>query len=79
MKTRIQKWGNSLALRIPKTFALETGLEPDSEVEITLVNGQLVIVPSLPTYTLESLLAKVTDKNTHSEIDMGGKMGSEEW
>lgn len=79
MKTRIQKWGNSLALRIPKTFALETGLEPDSEVEITLVNGQLVIVPSLPTYTLESLLAEVTDKNTHSEIDMGGKMGSEEW
>ncbi|MBZ0281094.1 MAG: AbrB/MazE/SpoVT family DNA-binding domain-containing protein [Anaerolineae bacterium] len=79
MKTRVQKWGNSLALRIPKTFALETGLEPDTEVEITLVNGQLVIVPSSPIYTLESLLAGITDRNSHAEVDMGGKIGSEEW
>ena len=34
MKTRIQKWGNSLALRIPKSFAHEVGLEQDSQVEV---------------------------------------------
>ncbi len=36
MKTRIQKWGNSLALRIPKSFALETGLEQDATVDVAL-------------------------------------------
>ncbi len=33
MKTRIQKWGNSLALRIPKSFAVETGLDQDVLVD----------------------------------------------
>lgn len=79
MKTRIQKWGNSLALRIPKTLALETGLEANAEVEIMLVNGQLVISSPPPAYTLESLLAGITDTNHHAEVDLGSKMGHEEW
>lgn len=47
MKTRIQKWGNSLALRIPKSFANEVGLESNALVELALVNGQLVVTPFL--------------------------------
>jgi len=45
MKTRIQKWGNSLALRIPRPFAEESNLHEDSPVDITLRNGKLVVVP----------------------------------
>ena len=60
MKTRVQKWGNSLALRIPKAFALEVGLQEDREVELSVQRGRLVVVPSaVPSYTLEELLAEV--------------------
>ena len=41
MEARVQKWGNSLALRIPKPFATEAGIEEDSSVRIELVEGRL--------------------------------------
>ena len=43
MKTRVQKWGNSLALRIPKSYAAEARLEPGASVELTLVDGSLIV------------------------------------
>jgi antitoxin MazE len=80
MQARIQKWGNSLAIRIPKAFAEEAGLETDSPVEITLYEGRLVISPRhKPKYTLEELLAQVTDDNIHEEIDTGPSVGNEAW
>ena len=45
MKTRVQKWGNSLALRIPKSFASEVGLKSESPVEVSMEDGKLVIAP----------------------------------
>ncbi len=80
MLTKIQKWGNSLALRIPKAFALDVQLEDDSVVEITLVDGQIIIKPvGSPAWTLEQLLAGVNDDNLHSEIDTGQAVGNEAW
>jgi len=80
MKSRIQKWGNSLAVRIPKPFAGEVGLEQDTAVEITLVDGKLVIAPlAEPTWTLEKLLAGVTQENLHGEVDSGPAVGREVW
>jgi antitoxin MazE len=79
MKTRIQKWGNSLALRIPKAFASEVGLEPDSEVDVTLVDGQIVIAPTAHTYTLDELLDGITKDNLHGEVNTGAPMGNESW
>jgi antitoxin MazE len=79
MKTRIQKWGNSLALRIPKTLAQETGLDAESEVELSLVNGQIVIAPTRPAYDLDDLLAQITDANRHSEVNTGAAVGHEVW
>ena len=80
MKTKVQKWGNSLALRIPKSFAAETQLEPDSEVDLSLVKGRLVITPILePNYSLEQLLAGVTEENIHAEVDTGTPVGKEIW
>jgi antitoxin MazE len=80
MKTRIQKWGNSLALRIPKSFAVEVGLEKDAPVEVSLVNGKLVITPvSEPELKLDDLLAQVTEENLHQEVDTGSAIGNEIW
>jgi antitoxin MazE len=80
MRARIQKWGNSLALRIPKAFAAEVQLEQDSLVDITLSDGAIVVSPvSEESYTLEQLLAGVTKNNIHREVDTGSPMGNEVW
>ena len=81
MRTRIQKWGNSLALRIPKSFADEVQLERGSLVEVSLADGKLLISPVKEEegITLEQLLAGVTEENLHSEIDTGEAAGIEIW
>jgi len=80
MLTKVQKWGNSLALRIPKAFALDARLENDSVVEVSWVDGQIVIKPvSTPAWTLEQFLAGVTSTNIHHETDTGEAVGNEVW
>jgi len=80
MKTRVQKWGNSLALRIPKSFAAEVGLDSNSPVEMSLRDGKLVVVTSeKPRFTLRQLLAQVTEENLHHEIDTDRAVGGEVW
>jgi antitoxin MazE len=80
MKTHVQKWGNSLALRIPKSFASEIGLERETPVEVTLANGKFVIMPiPKPKFTLKQLLAKVNKENLHREVETGPATGNEVW
>lgn len=80
MKTRVQKWGNSLALRIPRSFAHEVGLQNQTPVEVALADGKLVISPvTRPDPTLEQLLAGVTDENLHREVAPGSSAGNETW
>jgi antitoxin MazE len=80
MRTRIQKWGNSLAVRIPKSFAAEVGLVDDSVVDVRVVDGQVVVVLVSPVpYTLDALLADVTDDNLHHEVPTEPAMGDEVW
>jgi len=80
MKTQVQKWGNSLALRIPKPFAEEVGLAPNSVVEVSLAQGKLVIAPVIkPRYTLKQLLKRVNKRNLHLEVDSGPAVGKEAW
>jgi len=79
MLTKVQKWGNSLAVRIPSAFAKEIGLYPDTEVELKLEDNRLVIVPNNRKKQLEKLLKQITPENLHSEVDWGKKSGKEEW
>ena len=80
MKTRVQKWGNSLALRIPKSFANEIGLQRESSVEVSLNEGRLIVTPvSKPKPTLKQLLAKISKDNLHREVDTGTAVGNEVW
>lgn len=78
METRVQKWGNSLALRIPKPFATQIGLEPNSPVELSIRGTELVIAPvKSPGLKLDDLLAQVTEHNLHDEVDTGPAVGGE--
>lgn len=80
MLTKIQKWGNSLALRIPKAFALDAQLEDDSLVEISIVEGQIIITPIVePNWTLEDLLAGINKNNIHHVVETGLAVGNEVW
>ena len=80
MKTRVSRWGNSLALRIPRSLAVKAGLVENSPVELLLVEGKLVISPLHQVeYSLEQLLAQVTEENVHYEIDTGPAVGEEVW
>lgn len=80
MNAKIQKWGNSLGLRIPKPFADEVGLREASEVELSLAEGALVVRPlGRPRYSLDALLEGVTARNRHDEISVGAPIGRESW
>lgn len=77
MKTRVQKWGNSLAIRIPRTYADQVRVGVESPVEISVQEGALVVRP-LQT-SLEDLLEQITEENIHSEAEFGAPVGRERW
>ena len=81
MLAKIQKWGNSLALRLPKALAEEADVQLDSAVEITVRDHAIVIEPvrAKRKYDLEELLAGVKPGNLHGETDFGGPVGKEVW
>lgn len=80
MQTKIQRWGNSLGLRIPRSFAEEAGVAAGSEVDLSIQDGRLVVKPARRRkYRLEDLLRKITAKNLHAEVDTGGPVGREVW
>jgi len=78
MQTKIQKWGNSLALRIPKSFALDMNIKQNKFVDISIGDGKLIITPiTEKEYSLKELLAGVSEDNLHGEIDTGIPVGKE--
>lgn len=81
MKSKIQKWGNSLAIRIPKSFAVQTEIGQHSVIDLSVSDGKIIVEPEKkkPKYTLEGLLDNVTEENLHGEIDFGKPVGKEIW
>ena len=79
MRTKVQKWGNSLAIRVPRPFAEELGLQNDSDVDLLLEKRELVIKPVAQRYALRELLSRVTDDNLHREVATGAPVGDELW
>ena len=76
---RVTRWGNSLAVRIPKALAEQTRIEEGSEVELAVADGVLTIRPLALSYRLDELLAQITPENRHDEVDWGGPRGKEAW
>lgn len=79
MRVQIQKWGNSLALRIPKAFAKETHIENNTVVDLSLDNDHLIISPidELEEYSLSALLSDIDEDNMHEAVDFGLPAGEE--
>ena len=81
MRIRVQKWGNSLAVRIPKVFAAEVCLKSGALVDLSLADGKLLLQPveEDPIPTLDELLSGLTPESLHGEIDWGPPVGRETW
>lgn len=80
MRTKVQKWGNSLALRIPKVYADEIRIEANASIDMTMKDGVLIITPVVENQSaFEKLLAGVTEENIHHEWDTGPAEGEELW
>lgn len=71
MTTTVQKWGNSLAVRIPTNIAEQAAIEQGSEVEIQVNEQCITLIPKRRKPTLDELLAMITPENRHAEIDFG--------
>ena len=80
MQTKVQKWGNSLAVRIPKPFVKEAHLAYGTSVDLSVDDGKIVINPlAEPVYCLADLLKSVTKRTLHAEVDTGDAVGREAW
>ncbi len=80
MRSQVQKWGNSLALRIPKAVASHLGLSSGSELELSIEGDRLVVKPvSSWRERLKTMMEQVEDDQLHPEIDFGGPVGNEFW
>jgi antitoxin MazE len=82
MKNRVQKWGNSLAVRIPRSFAKALGWEENAPVAMSLEDGSLIIKTDRErAWDLDALMSGVTDENIHppweEESPVAGKPGGE--
>ena len=81
METNIQKWGNSLGVRLPKQIALNQSLKEGSRVLVTetATGISIEIVKKPNNYSLAELLKGITKNNIHTEIDWGNSVGNEIW
>lgn len=77
MHTVVQKWGNSLGIRIPSLYVKELNLKNGHSVEITEEDGKIVIVPLKK--SLEEMLSRVTNENIHKSVETGVSVGKEQW
>ena len=78
MQTKIKKWGNSLALRIPKLLALDANLKQNELVELSIDKGSIIITPiNEKKYSLGKLLKGVSKNNLHGEFNTGAPVGKE--
>lgn len=78
--TTVQKWGNSLAVRIPHAIAERISIQQGSEMELSVFDDlKIQLVPKKKVPTLEELVAKITPENRHAEIDFGRPEGNESW
>lgn len=80
MITKVQKWGNSLAVRIPRSVAQDTQLKPGEAVNMASRDGQIVIVAiRQQSFKLNDLLKGITSRNRHEEVATGNAVGREVW
>ncbi len=80
MISTVQKWGNSMAVRLPKALVQATALEQGTRVTIEVKEGRIVVTPvRTPAYRLEELVRGITRRNWHRAVETGSPRGREAW
>jgi antitoxin MazE len=79
MSAIIAKWGNSLAVRIPQNVAKEMNLSEGVELDLSVVDGAIIIKPAQKRYTIDDLVEGITADNLHAEISSSAPVGNEFW
>ena len=82
MRRRVQRWGNSLAVRIPASVAEDCALAEGASVEVRVEEGRILLVPearSRRVYTLEELVSTISRRNRHPSVTSGRRVGREAW
>ena len=79
MHTQVGKWGNSLAVRIPVTYAKDLDLKEGMDLDVSLVEGGMLLRPHPKQYSLDELVSGITPENTHDETTWGEVLGRESW
>jgi antitoxin MazE len=82
MKTKAQKWGNSLAVRVPRGVGEQAGLKPGDLLEVEVIKGKIVLTPVAPgaaRYDLKGLVKRIKRANVYDEQDFGKRRGREAW
>jgi antitoxin MazE len=78
--SQVAKWGNSLAVRLPKVIARQAGVAEGDRVSVNVArDGSIVLRSVRLKYSLQELVAGITPKNRHREEDWGGPAGREAW
>lgn len=79
MRLVVQKWGNSLALRLPKAVARDLNIESGSAIDLQSNGEQIIIRRASSRYSLDDLVSRITDSNRHGEIAVAPVKGKEAW
>jgi antitoxin MazE len=79
MKTKIQKWGNSLGVRLPKSITEQKSLREGLRVSVILKDDQIVLEPEEEDLSLDSLLSEIDSDNLHNETEWSEARGNEVW
>ena len=79
MKTKIQKWGNSLGVRLPKNITEQKSLRAGLGVSIVLKDNHIIIEPDTQELSLDQVLSHITPDNRHDESDWSSVRGNEVW
>jgi len=79
MHVRVRKWGNSLAVRIPKPLAKDAEVTEGTVLNLAVSEGKVVATPVERKLSLRELLSKVNKNNLHGETDFGRPVGREIW
>lgn len=79
MRASVARWGNSLALRLPKSLAEDAHLSEGASVILTSEHGRLIVENARPRYVLADLLAKMKPEHRREEVDWGAPLGEEVW
>ena len=75
----IQKWGNSLAVRIPRELARDLGFDLGVEVDVVADGEALVVKVARGRYSLADLVSRISAGNKHPEVGTGRRRGRESW